>query len=33
MNWRFLGEPWTLGQADRLKQLIAREPQAAPAVA
>ena len=24
MNWRFLGEPWTLGQADRVKGLIAR---------
>jgi predicted dinucleotide-binding enzyme len=33
INWRFLGEPWTLGQADRLKHLIAREPHAAPAVA
>jgi NADPH-dependent F420 reductase len=24
MNWRVLGEPWTIGRADRVKQLIAR---------
>jgi predicted dinucleotide-binding enzyme len=24
MNWRFLGERWTPGQADRLKEIIAR---------
>jgi predicted dinucleotide-binding enzyme len=24
MNWRLLGEPWTVGKADRFKQLIAR---------
>jgi predicted dinucleotide-binding enzyme len=24
MNWRLLGEPWTMGKADRVKQLIAR---------
>jgi 8-hydroxy-5-deazaflavin:NADPH oxidoreductase len=24
MNWRFLGEPWTIGKADRVKELIAR---------
>jgi len=24
MNWRLLGEPWTIGKADRVKQLIAR---------
>lgn len=24
MNWRLLGEPWTIGKADRLKELIAR---------
>lgn len=24
MNWRLLGEPWTMGSADRLKELIAR---------
>lgn len=24
MNWRFLGESWTIGQADRVKHLIAR---------
>jgi len=24
MNWRLLGEPWTTGKADRVKQLIAR---------
>jgi 8-hydroxy-5-deazaflavin:NADPH oxidoreductase len=24
MNWRLLGEPWTAGQADAVKQLIAR---------
>ena len=24
MNWRLLGEPWTLGKADRVKELIAR---------
>ena len=23
MNWRLLGEPWTMGNADRVKQLIA----------
>lgn len=25
MNWRLLGEPWTMGRADRLKELIARD--------
>lgn len=25
MNWRLLGEPWTMGKADRVKTLIARE--------
>jgi predicted dinucleotide-binding enzyme len=25
MNWRLLGEPWTLGKADRVKQLIGRD--------
>jgi predicted dinucleotide-binding enzyme len=25
MNWRFLGEPWTVGKADRVKELIARD--------
>lgn len=25
MNWRLLGEPWTPGRADRVKELIARE--------
>lgn len=24
MNWRLLGEPWTVGRADRVKDLIAR---------
>ena len=24
MNWRLLGEPWTIGRADRVKGLIAR---------
>jgi predicted dinucleotide-binding enzyme len=24
MNWRLLGEPWTTGKADRVKELIAR---------
>jgi predicted dinucleotide-binding enzyme len=24
MNWRLLGEPWTVGKADRVKDLIAR---------
>lgn len=24
MNWRLLGEPWTVGKADRVKELIAR---------
>jgi predicted dinucleotide-binding enzyme len=24
MNWRLLGEPWTMGRADRVKDLIAR---------
>ena len=24
MNWRLLGEPWAMGQADRVKDLIAR---------
>jgi len=24
MNWRVMGEPWTPGQADPVKQLIAR---------
>ena len=24
MNWRLLGEPWTVGRADRVKELIAR---------
>jgi 8-hydroxy-5-deazaflavin:NADPH oxidoreductase len=24
MNWRVLGEPWTIGRADRVKELIAR---------
>ena len=24
MNWRLLGEPWTMGHADRVKDLIAR---------
>jgi predicted dinucleotide-binding enzyme len=24
MNWRLLGEPWTMGKADRVKELIAR---------
>ena len=24
MNWRLLGEPWTIGRADRVKELIAR---------
>jgi 8-hydroxy-5-deazaflavin:NADPH oxidoreductase len=24
MNWRLLGEPWTIGKADRVKELIAR---------
>ena len=25
MNWRLLGEPWTPGKADRVKELIARD--------
>jgi predicted dinucleotide-binding enzyme len=25
MNWRVMGEPWTPGQADRVKDLIARD--------
>jgi hypothetical protein len=25
MNWRLLGEPWTMGQADQFKHAIARE--------
>jgi predicted dinucleotide-binding enzyme len=25
MNWRLLGEPWTMGKADTLKHLIARD--------
>ena len=25
MNWRLLGEPWTVGKADRVKELIARD--------
>jgi predicted dinucleotide-binding enzyme len=25
MNWRLLGEPWSIGKADRVKELIARE--------
>jgi predicted dinucleotide-binding enzyme len=25
MNWRFLGEPWTVGKVDRVKELIARD--------
>ena len=29
MNWALLGRPWTMGQADRLKTLIAAEPVAA----
>jgi predicted dinucleotide-binding enzyme len=24
MNWRLMGEPWTIGKADRIKELIAR---------
>lgn len=24
MNWRLLGEPWSIGRADRVKELIAR---------
>jgi predicted dinucleotide-binding enzyme len=28
MNWRLLGEPWSVGKADKVKHLIAREPQA-----
>ena len=24
MNWRLLGEPWTVGKADRVRELIAR---------
>jgi predicted dinucleotide-binding enzyme len=24
MNWKLLGEPWTLGKADRVRELIAR---------
>jgi len=26
MNWRLLGEPWSLGKMDEVKHLIAREP-------
>ena len=26
MNWRLLGEPWSVGKADRIGHLIAREP-------
>jgi len=26
MNWRLLGEPWSVGKADRVGHLIAREP-------
>ena len=26
MNWRLLGEPWSVGQADRVGHLIKREP-------
>lgn len=26
MNWRLLGEPWSVGKADRVAHLIAREP-------
>jgi len=29
MNWRLLGEPWSVGKADRVAHLIAREPVAA----
>jgi predicted dinucleotide-binding enzyme len=25
MNWRLLGEPWTLGRADRFREVISRE--------
>jgi predicted dinucleotide-binding enzyme len=25
MNWRLLGEPWSIGKADRVRHLIARE--------
>jgi len=25
MNWRLLGEAWTMGKADSVKQLIARD--------
>jgi len=25
MNWRLLGEPWTIGKADRVRELIARD--------
>ena len=28
MNWRLLGEPWSVGKADRLGHLIQREPAA-----
>jgi hypothetical protein len=24
MNWRLLGEPWSVGRADKVKELIAR---------
>lgn len=26
MNWRLLGEPWSVGKLDKVKHLIAREP-------
>jgi predicted dinucleotide-binding enzyme len=31
MNWRLVGEPWSVGKADTVKHLIAREPAAAAA--
>lgn len=31
MNWQLLGEPWTLGRADRFKSVIARERDLEPA--
>lgn len=27
MNWRLLGEPWSVGRADNVRHLIARDPQ------
>jgi len=33
MNWRLLGEPWTMGQADLFRSVIARDRDPATAAA